>query len=148
MLGKNDHTDKKLHSKRVRDGIAQAKAQGRKLGRPTVAEVKGDTNLAARASELRDIGLSWSQIASNLGVGRTTARRLTIAYQKEKSRWTREDSNPSVPKAHVSDTPESKGQYIAFSIDDDILGKLPKTFQMFSVLLEKARKAQETGREI
>lgn len=104
MVEKNNQTENKIHSERVKEGITQARARRKKWGRPTVAEVKGDSNIAARAAEMRDFGLSWSQIASNLGVGRTTARRLVITCQKDKNVWTREDQNPSVPKAHPFET--------------------------------------------
>jgi len=145
MIQNEDNIHDKNQSAKIKNGIARAKAQGSKLGRPTVAEVKGDANIATKAAELRSLGLSWSQIASKLGIGRTTARRLVTLYLKEKDIWTKAESNPPMPKYNVSNTGGSEDQHTASSFDDDILGKMPKTFQIFSKLLEKARSIQQNG---
>jgi hypothetical protein len=109
----------------------------RKRGRPSVLE--RDPNLASRVTELRLCGLSWSTIASRLGVGRTTARRLFSLYQKGVKGQTREDSNSAVPENDTHKPSENPSQYTVLAIDYEILGKLPKTFQIFSSLLEKVR---------
>lgn len=54
--------ERELIRDRVRSGLASAKAQGKKLGRPRV------TVDAARVARLRASGASWPQIASELGV--------------------------------------------------------------------------------
>ena len=58
-------------SERIRAGITRAKAQGKRVGRPSVPPEKG-----AEARSLREQGLSWSQIAERTRLGRTTVRRL------------------------------------------------------------------------
>lgn len=118
----------------------------KKRGRPSVLE--RDPDLVSRAAELRLCGLSWSIVASRLGVGRTTARRLFSLYQKDVEGQTIEDSNVAVPENDIHKVGEKPSQCTVFSIDDDILGKLPKTFQIFSSLLEKVRNMDSKNRKI
>jgi len=61
---------------RVRSGMANAKAQGKRLGRPTVA-----VNPASVAS-MRADGLSWREISRLLGIGIGTARRAVLKPAK------------------------------------------------------------------
>lgn len=56
---------------RVRAGLAQAKKEGRKLGRPVTT-----SHLGGQARALAADGLSKSEIARRLKVGRTSVRRL------------------------------------------------------------------------
>ena len=49
---------------RVRSGLAAAKARGRKIGRPHVFVDR------ARVASLREQGLSWKAIGTQLGVGK------------------------------------------------------------------------------
>jgi hypothetical protein len=135
-----------INSCHAKDGVEGTRAQRKRVGRPTVAEVRGDPDIASKALEMRDLGLSWSQIASRLGIGRTTARRLSKACQKDEKNWLEKGSNRFVPKGFDDNKVNKRGQCIAPSHDDDILGKMPKTFRIFSNLLEKARKIQEKGR--
>ena len=63
--------ERDVRSERVRAGIEQARREGRALGRPRTA--------ALRAAEVRKLaakGLSQVAIARELGIGRTTVRRL------------------------------------------------------------------------
>ena len=63
--------ERDVRSERVRTGIEQARREGRPLGRPRTA--------ALRAVEVRNLaakGLSQVAIASELGIGRTSVRRL------------------------------------------------------------------------
>jgi len=56
---------------RVRAGLAHARSQGKRLGRPPTA--------AGNAGSVRDLflaGISKSEIARRLGIGRTSVRRL------------------------------------------------------------------------
>lgn len=56
---------------RVRAGLAHARLQGKRLGRPPTA--------AGKAGSVRDLlieGISKSEIARRLGIGRTSVRRL------------------------------------------------------------------------
>ena len=50
-----------------------------------------------------------------------------------------------MPKLNIFDTSISESQHIEATIDNDILGKLPKYFQIFSSLLEKAKKQSKKG---
>lgn len=118
----------------------------KKPGRPTVLERKKDPYLALRAVEMRSLGFSWSQIASRLGIGRTTARRLVLMYQKRNENQTAKNLGFSVPKQNVVVKEKNGSQRVSDSKDDDMLVKLPKTFQIFSNLLERVRRMQSDRR--
>jgi DNA invertase Pin-like site-specific DNA recombinase len=61
--------ERELIRERVRSGIAVARAQGKRLGRPRRPV---DAN---RVRELRSLGWSWAQIARELGAGLGTVHR-------------------------------------------------------------------------
>ena len=118
---------------------AQGKVKRRKPGRPSILEVRKDPDLARRAAEMRFLGHSWGEIGSSLGLARSTARRLVLMYQKEIGCRTVENVKSSVPKRTIIGTGEGHSQYVESNIDDDVLEKLPKTFQIFSSLLTRVR---------
>ena len=63
--------EREIMRERVKAGIAQAKAEGRQIGRPQTA--------AKKEKEVRRLfaqGLSKSEIARRVGIGRTSVRRL------------------------------------------------------------------------
>ena len=60
-------------------------------------------------------------------------------YQKDIGCQSRENVNQSVPKHTVIGTHEDYIRHIESSIDDDVLEKLPKTFQILSSLLARVR---------
>jgi DNA invertase Pin-like site-specific DNA recombinase len=63
--------ERDIMRERVRAGLAHARLQGKRLGRPPTA--------AGEASSVRDLflaGISKSEIARRLGIGRTSVRRL------------------------------------------------------------------------
>ena len=62
VLGAVAELERSLIAERVRAGLRNAKAKGRKLGRPRVAVD------AAQVARLRASGLSWPKIARELGV--------------------------------------------------------------------------------
>jgi len=140
-------------SKKIKSGIERAKAVRGKWGRPTVVDLKGDPQLAAKASELRTQGLSWSQIASRLDIGRSSARRLVNLYQKDVESQIDREHDSHVPNRDMSDTCVEKidrrevaegdaaetVQTIDTSTNDEVLAKMPKTFQIFSDLLKQVR---------
>lgn len=61
--------ERELIRERVRSGIAVARAQGKRIGRPRRPVD------AARVRELRALGWSWAQIARELGTGLGTVHR-------------------------------------------------------------------------
>jgi DNA invertase Pin-like site-specific DNA recombinase len=61
---------------RVKAGLRNARAKGKKLGRPRV------TLDATRIASLRSEGLSWATIAERLGVGEGTVYRMAQASAK------------------------------------------------------------------
>ena len=64
---------------RIRVGIAEARLQGKHLGRPvTVGKMGGQIRKLHRA------GVSKAEIARRLGIGRTSVRRILKTYFPEK----------------------------------------------------------------
>src|SRR5947209_5522826 len=61
--------ERELIRERVRSGIAVARAQGKRIGRPRQPVD------AARVAELRTRGWSWAEIAREMGVGLGTVHR-------------------------------------------------------------------------
>jgi len=62
VLGAVAELERSLIAERVRAGLRNARAKGKRLGRPRVAVD------AAQVARLRAAGLSWPKIASELGV--------------------------------------------------------------------------------
>jgi DNA invertase Pin-like site-specific DNA recombinase len=56
-------------AERVRAGIRNVRAKGKRIGRPKVAVD------AARIATLRSEGRSWSKVCSETGIGKGTAQR-------------------------------------------------------------------------
>lgn len=82
VLGAVAELERSLIAERVRAGLRNARAKGKKLGRPrTIVDV-------ARISRLRAEGLSWAKIAAQLGIGEGTVYRLAHTSAK----------NPSEPR--------------------------------------------------
>ena len=63
--------EREIRSERVRAGIEQARHEGRQHGRPRSASLQAD-EVRRLASE----GLSKSEIARRLSIGRTSVRRI------------------------------------------------------------------------
>ena len=72
VLGAVAELERSLIVERVKAGLRNAKAKGKRLGRPRVVVD------ASRVASLRDSGRSWPQIARLMGCGVATAFR---AYQ-------------------------------------------------------------------
>jgi hypothetical protein len=66
--------EREILCERVRAGIAQARKEGRRHGRPPTAALKGDEIRRLKAERL-----SHSEIARRLGIGRTSVRRVLAA---------------------------------------------------------------------
>jgi len=68
VLGAVAELERSLIAERVRAGLRNARAKGKRLGRPRVAVD------AAQIATLRAQGTSWRKIGTQLGVGTATAR--------------------------------------------------------------------------
>ncbi|HEV3483010.1 MAG TPA: recombinase family protein [Candidatus Acidoferrales bacterium] len=76
VLGAVAELERSLIAERVRAGLRNARAKGKRLGRPRVAVDR------ARVARFRAQGLSWAKIAAELGVGEGTVYRLARASAK------------------------------------------------------------------
>ena len=63
--------EREILGERVRAGLAHARLNGKRLGRPATATMHAD-----RVCKLRRSGLSKSEIARRLNIGRTSVRRI------------------------------------------------------------------------
>lgn len=69
IIGAMAEFERSLIQERVRAGLSNARAKGKKFGRP---RVQVDAN---RVADLRRNGLSWSQVCRTLNVSKGTAQR-------------------------------------------------------------------------
>jgi DNA invertase Pin-like site-specific DNA recombinase len=69
IIGAMAEFERSLIQERVRAGLRNARAEGKKFGRPR-AQVD-----AVRVAELRREGLSWSQVCRTLNVSKGSAQR-------------------------------------------------------------------------
>jgi DNA invertase Pin-like site-specific DNA recombinase len=76
VLGAVAELERSLIVERVKAGLRNARAKGKKLGRPRVYPDQH------RITALRAEGLSWAKIASRLGVGEGTVYRASQASAK------------------------------------------------------------------
>ena len=76
VLGAVAELERSLIAERVRAGLRNARAKGKRLGRPRVIVDR------ARIASLRAQGLSWATIAAQLGIGEGTVYRLAHASAK------------------------------------------------------------------
>jgi DNA invertase Pin-like site-specific DNA recombinase len=76
IIGAMAEFERALIQERVRAGIKNARAKGRRLGRPRVIVD------SSRVATLRAQGNSWSQIQAELGVSKGTAQRAFAALPK------------------------------------------------------------------
>lgn len=76
VLGAVAELERSLIVERVKAGLRNAKAKGKRLGRPRVFPN------ARRIAALREEGLSWAKIAERLGVGEGTVYRAAQASAK------------------------------------------------------------------
>jgi len=72
--------EREVLRERVRAGLAHARENGKRLGRPITAALH-----AGQVRRLRRAGLSKSEIARQLNIGRTSVRRI-LAARPEKNR--------------------------------------------------------------
>jgi DNA invertase Pin-like site-specific DNA recombinase len=69
VLGAVAELERSLIAERVRAGIRNARAKGKRLGRPRIAVD------ASRVAALRAQGYSWSAVCRETGLGKGTAQR-------------------------------------------------------------------------
>ncbi|MFZ0915017.1 MAG: recombinase family protein [Candidatus Korobacteraceae bacterium] len=81
IIGAMAEFERSLIQERVRAGLRNARAKGKKFGRPR-AQVD-----AVRVAELRCKGLSWSQVCRTLNVSKGSAQR-SVARLAERQRGT------------------------------------------------------------
>lgn len=72
IIGAMAEFERALIQERVRAGLRNARAKGRRLGRPRVVVD------ASRIASLRDQGRSWAEIVAEVGVGKGTAQRALL----------------------------------------------------------------------
>lgn len=125
-----------------RDNSENSSERKDKRGRPSVLESLGDPHLPVKASAMRSAGYSWSEIASYLSVGRTTAQRLATMYQKENESQIDKAPNNKMPKKGNTKHEDEDPQWPELSMEDGILDCLPKTFKIFISLVKRARETQ------
>lgn len=76
VLGAVAELERTLIVERVKAGMRNAKAKGKKIGRPVV------TVDAARIRRLRAAGWSWSKVTAELGLSKGTAQRAILSLPK------------------------------------------------------------------
>jgi DNA invertase Pin-like site-specific DNA recombinase len=79
VLGAVAELERSLIAERVKAGLRNARAKGKRLGRPRVAVD------ACKVAALRDQGHSWASISASLGIGRGTAQRAFAGLPKNPS---------------------------------------------------------------
>ena len=75
IIGAMAEFERALIQERVRAGLRNARAKGRRLGRP-----RAIVN-ASRIASLRAQGRSWEQIRSETGVSKGTAQRAVVTFK-------------------------------------------------------------------
>jgi DNA invertase Pin-like site-specific DNA recombinase len=73
--------EREILGERVRAGLAHARQNGKQLGRPLTAGLH-----ASQISKLHRSGISKSEIARQLNIGRTSVRRILAAPPKKKKK--------------------------------------------------------------
>jgi DNA invertase Pin-like site-specific DNA recombinase len=76
IIGAMGEFERALIQKRVRAGIRNARAKGKRVGRPRVFVD------ATRIASLRAQGRSWSEIVAEMGIGKGTAQRAFASLPK------------------------------------------------------------------
>jgi DNA invertase Pin-like site-specific DNA recombinase len=76
IIGAMAEFERALIQERVRAGIRNARAKGKRLGRPRVVVD------ASRIASLRAQGRSWAQIVAETGASKGTAQRALVALPK------------------------------------------------------------------
>src|SRR5271166_1599642 len=80
IIGAMAEFERALIQERVRAGLRNARAKGRKFGRPRVIVD------APRIASLRAQGRSWSQITAEMKIGKGSAQRSVARFAEKQSR--------------------------------------------------------------
>ena len=80
--------EREILGERVRAGLAHARQNGKRLGRPLTAALHAD-----QVRKLRRSGLSKSEIARRLNIGRTSVRRILDRRTQDEQRPNRVPQN-------------------------------------------------------
>jgi len=141
MSQSGDGIRDKNHTAKIKAGIRRARVlKGERWGRPSLLDK--DADLPSRVAELRNSGRSWSEIASELGVSRSSARRLANLCQKASNSQIEECADISVSNRPVSETCANKEGDSLISADEGkgegIMALMPQTIKVFKELLKKA----------
>jgi len=81
VLGAVAELERSLIAERVKAGLRNARAKGKRLGRPRVAVD------AARIGALRALGRSWREITEELGISKGSAQRAFCSLPKNAKTW-------------------------------------------------------------
>ena len=73
MCGAFAEFERSMIQERVKAGLARAKAQGKKLGGPTIS-----TKIQAKAQEMHEIGMSFRRIGRELGIHHATVKKYVL----------------------------------------------------------------------
>lgn len=79
LLGVFAEFEREILRERVRAGLAHARRNGKRLGRPATAALQAD-----EVRKLHRAGVSKAEIARRLQIGRTSVRRILATYFSEK----------------------------------------------------------------
>ena len=74
MLGMFAEFEREMIKERVNAGLTRAKAQGKRLGRPTVSRAT-----EAKVRALRATGMGMAKVAKTVGVGVSVVQRISKA---------------------------------------------------------------------
>jgi DNA invertase Pin-like site-specific DNA recombinase len=80
IIGAMAEFERSLIQERVKAGLRNARAKGKKFGRPRV-QIDG-----VRVAALRNEGLSWSQVCRTLNVSKGSAQRSVACVGEGESR--------------------------------------------------------------
>ena len=78
MMGVFAEFERSMIQERIHAGLARARKEGKRLGRPKVSQETERAILAARAE-----GKSYDKIMAELGVGKSTVRRVVAEAGSE-----------------------------------------------------------------
>lgn len=73
MCGAFAEFERSMIQERVKAGLARAKAQGKKLGGPTIS-----TKIQVKAQEMHEVGMSFRRIGRELGIHHATVKKYVL----------------------------------------------------------------------